>query len=79
MLRYQLEKFVRDRRKMADTIDVHDLPKEETEFIQRIVEFFRRQEQMKGIKAEKQEKISFASWPLGIKGKLTRKEIYDYL
>ena len=29
------------------------------------------------IKRKKKEKIPFASWPLGVKGKLTRKEIYD--
>jgi hypothetical protein len=30
-------------------------------------------------KAEEKEDITFASWPLGVKGRLTRKEIYDYL
>jgi len=25
------------------------------------------------------EEIDFATWPLGVKGKLTRREIYDYL
>jgi hypothetical protein len=28
---------------------------------------------------EKKQKITFAIWPLGVKGKLSREEIYDYL
>jgi bifunctional DNA-binding transcriptional regulator/antitoxin component of YhaV-PrlF toxin-antitoxin module len=28
---------------------------------------------------EAKEDITFASWPLGVKGELTREEIYDYL
>jgi len=27
----------------------------------------------------KKEKVSFRSWSLKVKGKLTREEIYDYL
>lgn len=28
---------------------------------------------------KKKEEIDFATWQLGVKGKLTRREIYDYL
>jgi len=28
-------------------------------------------------KKKEKEEIPFASWPLGVKGELTRKEIYD--
>lgn len=65
---------------MGDIIDVHDLPEEDVEFIEKLVELLRekaktRKEKVPGEK----EEIQFASWPLGVKGKLTRKEIYDYL
>jgi predicted DNA-binding antitoxin AbrB/MazE fold protein len=30
-------------------------------------------------KAKEKDEIDFATWPLGVKGKLTRGEIYDYL
>ncbi|MGA1874778.1 MAG: hypothetical protein ACMUIA_04155 [bacterium] len=62
---------------MINSLDVHDLPEEEVKFIQKIIDLFRVREKMKAEKSE--EKIDFASWPLGVKGKLTRQEIYDYL
>lgn len=30
-------------------------------------------------KAKEKDEIDFATWPLGVKGKLTRREIYDHL
>ena len=65
---------------MEDRIDVHDLPDEEIKLIREFVEFLREKERVKKQKKEgRKERIGFATWPLGIKGKLSRKEIYDYL
>jgi hypothetical protein len=65
--------------KMAESIDVHDLPEEEVKFIKKLVDFLKEKAKMRRTKAEKKEEILFATWPLGVKGKLTRREIYDYL
>lgn len=62
---------------MITNFDLHDLPEEEIKFVQKIIDLFRTREKMKKEKVE--EKIEFAAWPLGVKGKLTRQEIYDYL
>lgn len=66
---------------MADTIDVHDLSDDEVKFIQEFVEFLREKMKMKKIKAEKKEaeEITFATHRSDVIGKLTRREIYDYL
>jgi len=64
---------------MVDTIDVHDLPKEQVRFIQELVEFLRERMRARRKKVEKKEEIPFATWPLGVKGNLTRREIYDHL
>ncbi|MFH1648455.1 MAG: hypothetical protein ABIA11_01825 [Patescibacteria group bacterium] len=64
---------------MADKIDVHDLPEEEVKFVQELVEFLRKKAKMREAKGKEKEEVVFASWPLGVKGKLTRREIYDYL
>ena len=68
-----------------DRIDVHDLPEEEAELVAAFVEFLRRR---KSLAAEPQEVreaaataplVPFATWPLGVKGTLSREEIYDHL
>jgi len=69
---------------MPNTIDVHDLTEEQVEVIQKLVELLRGKKlrdrlPKKGVEEAKDEGIVFTSWPLGVKGKLTREEIYDYL
>jgi len=78
MLKYQL-KPIKKGVMIVDTIDVHDLPEEDINLLQEIVEFLRKRAMLRQKKTTKEEKIDFASWPLGVKGKLTRKEIYDHL
>jgi hypothetical protein len=56
-------------------IDIHDLPPEEAKLVEEFVEFLRNRQR----KEKRKEPLNFATWPLGVKGKLTRKEIYDYL
>ncbi|MBI4652317.1 hypothetical protein HY745_13785 [Candidatus Desantisbacteria bacterium] len=67
---------------MSDIIDVHDLPDNEIRVVEQLVELLRKK--TKPAKShvaayQKEKKIKFASWSLGVKGKLTREEIYDYL
>jgi hypothetical protein len=64
---------------VRNTIDLRDLPEEETKLVQEFVEFLRKKAKAREKKDHKSEKIVFATWPLGVKGKLTRSEIYDYL
>ena len=61
---------------MTDTIDVHDLPEEDIRFLEKIVSALRKK--AKNVPGEKDD-VAFKVWPLGVKGKLTRSEIYDYL
>jgi len=73
---------------MADTIDLHDLPEAEAKLVQAFVEFLKerlKRETGKPTTAEAgetrkgQEANGFATWQLGVKGRLTRREVYDYL
>jgi hypothetical protein len=59
---------------MPDTINVRDLPDEDIRFIKELVEFLREKAKLRQTREE--EKTSFSSWNLGVKGKLTREEIY---
>ena len=71
-----------------DAIDVHDLSDEEAKLVAEFVEFMRQRKKQQ-VKMQQQEKIenikqapqviSFAAWPLGVKGTLSREEIYDHL
>jgi hypothetical protein len=67
-----------------DHIDVHDLPEEEARLIATFVEFLRCRKQVT-TQQEIQETEAptplahFAVWPLGVKGTLSREDIYDHL
>ncbi len=67
-----------------DHIDVHDLPEEEARLIAMFVEFLRRRKPAAEPREAREAEVhtppvSFAVWPLGVKGILSREEIYDYL
>jgi hypothetical protein len=64
--------------KVYKTIDVHDLSEEEIELLRKFIEFLREKAKARGKVTVEKEEIIFAHWPLGVKGKLTRREIYDY-
>jgi hypothetical protein len=64
---------------MADVIDVNGLPDEQVKLIREFVRFLKQQANEPGSPIEEEETISFAEWTLGVKGRLTREEIYDYL
>ena len=67
-----------------DHIDVHDLSEEEARLIATFVEFLRRRKQAAAQReVEQVEKMTppvhFSIWPLGVKGTLSREDIYDHL
>ena len=64
---------------MTEAIDVHDLPENEVRFVKELVELLREKKQETKKDGEASEEINFATWPLRVKGKLTREEIYDHL
>lgn len=64
---------------MASMIDVRDLPEKDVRLIERLVERLRNKAKREKIKQEGKQDVSFATWPLGVKGSLPREEIYDYL
>ena len=51
---------------------------EQVKLVEELVEFLRNKRKLTPPK-ESQEDVTFRSWPLGVKGKITREEIYDYL
>lgn len=65
-------------------IDVHDLSEDEARVLAAFVEFLRRRKQEAAQQEVRQAEATplqspFAVWPLGVKGTLSREEIYDYL
>ena len=63
---------------MPDTIDVTGLNEQDVGLLEALVKRLREKEsKRKPRKAKEKEDITLASWPLGVKGRLTRKEIYE--
>ena len=62
---------------MSHMIDVQGLPDEHVRLIEEFVRFLKLQagKTMKPLESD----ITFAEWPLGVKGTITREDIYDYL
>jgi hypothetical protein len=61
---------------MGRTIDVGDLPPDKIRMVEEFAEFLKmREKERKG----KKEHVTFSKWPLGVKGRLGREEIYEYL
>ncbi|RKY65487.1 MAG: hypothetical protein DRQ08_05695 [Candidatus Latescibacterota bacterium] len=63
---------------MARTIDVEGLSEEQVKLVEEFVEFLKSKKKVHPAE-ESQEDVTFRSWPLGVKGKITREEIYDHL
>lgn len=64
---------------MQDSIDVRGLDQQDVSLIEALVQRLRDRARKKKEAKPEEGSTVFASWPLGVKGKLTRKEIYDYL
>jgi hypothetical protein len=69
---------VKGGKTMADVIDVHDLPDEDVQMVQHLVSFLREKSKKEKELPEKEEDV-VETGPLGVKGTLSRKEIYDHL
>jgi len=59
-----------------ERLEVGDLTEEEVRIVKEFIDSIRarRAEKLRG-----SEEIKLKSWPLKVKGRLTREEIYDYL
>jgi hypothetical protein len=70
-----------------ESIDVHDLPEGDAQLIAQLVELLRRhvhgsEAEVEGAdvpEATAEGESPFAVWNLGVKGPLSREEIYDHL
>ena len=64
---------------MGKIVDIHDLQEEEVNLVREFVEFLRKKAKMQSKMSMQKASKAFSTWQLGVKGKLTRREIYDYL
>lgn len=65
---------------MADTLNVRGLPEQDVLLIERWVERLRTKagrDRQRPDQAGEKDEPTLAVWPLGVKGKLTREDIYD--
>ncbi len=65
---------------MKDTIDVHDLSEKEVQFLEELVGLLRLKKAVKANeKAEhKEAKVELEEGALGVKGTLSRREMYEF-
>lgn len=59
-----------------DQVDVRGLPEEQAQMVQAFVDFL-RDHMGKQAKQKTQDAVPFSVWNLGIKGYLSRTEIYE--
>ena len=64
---------------MAKVVDIHDLPEEEVKLVREFIEFLRKKAKRQNKMGMEKASKAFSTWPLGVKGKLTRREMYNYL
>jgi hypothetical protein len=74
-----LTKISRRALNMQDSLDIQGLPEEQINLLKQFVAFLRQNVRPTEQAARPQQKIEFGTWNLGVKGELTRREIYDYL
>jgi len=77
MLKFHINKLKKGGIELVDVIDVRGIQDEDVKFLIKLVDFLKKKGETP--KTLENEEIDFAAWPLGVKGKLTRDEIYDYL
>jgi len=77
-LKYEKALKQKEVENMARTIKLEGLSEEQVKLVEEFVEFLKSRRKVHPVK-ERQEDVTFRSWPLGVKGKITREEIYDYL
>jgi len=59
-----------------EKLEVGDLTEEEIRVVRAFIDSLKARRAEKPMRSEE---IKFKSWPLKVKGRLTREEIYDYL
>lgn len=59
-----------------EKLEVGDLTEEEVKIVKKFIDLLKA---MRVEKPREGDRIVFKSWPLKVKGRLTREEIYDYL
>lgn len=64
---------------MGETIDLTGLAEEDIRLLKWLVNRLRARGQRVEDQEEENESIVYHSWALGVKGEITRTEIYDYL
>ena len=66
-----------------ESIDVHDLPDDEAEIVAAFVGFLKQRRKQRMQREQPPTnvplEIPFASWPLVVKGALSREDIYEHL
>lgn len=64
---------------MANTINVRDLPEQDVQLLERWVERLRAKvKRQRAAECERRKEPNFATWPLGVKGKLARRG-YEFI
>jgi hypothetical protein len=66
---------------MQNVINVRGLTMDDLRVVEKMVDFLKEKTKSKPRTKAKTgaEKAEFKAWPLGVKGTLRRKDIYDYL
>jgi hypothetical protein len=60
-----------------DTLDVKGLPDDQIDFLQQLIEFMReKHQQSPTLHQDKTQTVHLCSWPRGVKGAISREEIY---
>lgn len=66
---------------METTISIDDLPEEHARLVCEFVAFLKAKSKLHPVpdKLDNANKPEFAEWPLEVRGRVTREEIYDHL
>lgn len=62
-----------------EKINLTGLDEEDMKLLKKLVDFLQAKARAKKGGATAGPEISYRSWPLGVKGRITREEIYDFL
>ncbi len=61
-----------------ETLDVNGLSETDVNLLRDLIERLKAKAQKRAEQPE-ERLVQYRSWPLGVKGEVTRQEIYDYL
>jgi hypothetical protein len=75
----KINTFTTWRDKVMQKLDLTGLTQQDIQIVREIVEALKARTAGKLQPKTETSDIEFHTWPLGVKGKVTRDEIYDYL